>query len=143
MLTRPVRLNPTISDEVEEAMRLELPQTGSWSEVNINSKLLRIVAMASGRIFVGPELCRDEAYLDAAINYTVDLMTAVHLVAFTPVWLRPIVASFLPQIRKLKTRVQQADDFLRPVVAARRKAAQDPEYQKPDDMLQWIIDSQQ
>lgn len=124
-------------------MRQELPQTADWSEVNINQKLLRIVAMASGRVFVGPELCRDEAYLDAAINYTVDLMTAVHIINFTPVWLRPIVASFLPQIKKLKVRVREADDFLRPVVAGRRKAAEDPDYQKPDDMLQWIIDSQQ
>ena len=137
-------LNPTIYNEVVEAMRLELPQTADWTEVNINSKLLRIVAMASGRIFVGPELCRDEAYLDASINYTVDLMTAVHILQFTPPWLRPIVARFLPQVKKLHRRIQEADDFLRPVVAARRReAAENPDYQKPDDMLQWIIDSQQ
>lgn len=137
-----VRLNPTISDEVEEAMRLELPQTNEWTEVNINSKLLRIVAMASGRIFVGPELCRDEAYLDAAINYTIDVMTAVHLIMFTPKWLRPIVARLLPQVKRVHRRVQEADDFLRPVVAARKKAAESIDYQEPDDMLQWIINSQ-
>lgn len=137
-----VRLNPTLSEEVEEAMRLELPQTNEWTEININSKLLRIVAMASGRIFIGPELCRDEAYLDAAINYTIDVMTAVHLISFTPKWLRPLVARLLPQVKRVHRRVKEADDFLRPVVAARKKAAESMDYQEPDDMLQWIINSQ-
>lgn len=123
-------------------MRIELPQSPSWSEVKINDKLLRIVAMASGRIFIGPELCRDEAYLDAAINYTIDLMTAVHIISFMPVWLRPFLAPFIPQIKKLKQRIDEADAFLRPIVSARREAAKDPDYQKPDDMLQWLIDSQ-
>lgn len=138
-----VRLNATIADEVVEAMNLELPQTSDWTEVNINNKLLRIVAMVSGRVFVGPELCREEAYLDAAINYTIDVMTAVTIVTFIPRLLRPIVCPFLPQIKKLNQRIQEADDFLRPIVAARVEAAKDPEYEKPDDMLQWIIDSQE
>ncbi|KAG9258879.1 cytochrome P450 [Emericellopsis atlantica] len=137
-----VRLNPTISDEVVESMRMELPQTSNWEEVCINDKLLRIVAMASGRIFIGPELCRDERYLDASINYTIDLMTAVHLISFTPSWLRPLVAPILPPVRKLHRRIKEADAFLRPVVAARREAAKSPDYQEPDDMLQWLMNSQ-
>ncbi|GKT96318.1 cytochrome P450 [Colletotrichum tofieldiae] len=32
--------------------------------------------------------------------------------------------------------------FLRPVVEARRKAAEGSNYQKPDDMLQWMMESQ-
>jgi hypothetical protein len=123
-------------------MRLELPQTNTWTDVSINEKLLRIVAIASGRIFVGPELCRDEVYLDASINYTIDLMTAVHVVSLMPVWLRPIAAPWVQPIRKLQARIREADEFLRPIVAARRKAAEDPDYQKPDDMLQWLMDSQ-
>lgn len=136
------RLNPIVSEEVEESMRLELPQSASWTEVCINAKLLRIVAMVSGRIFVGPELCRTEAYLDAAINYTVDLMTAVHRVAPIPTWLRPIMSPFLPQVKKLQERVKVADQFLRPIVEERRKGAENEDWQKPNDMLQWIIDSQ-
>lgn len=123
-------------------MRLELPQTSEWTEVNIHDKLLRIVAMASGRIFVGSGLCRDEAYLDAAINYTLDLMAAVRVIHDVPVWIRPFVASSLPQVKKLQTRIQEADNFLRPVVAARRSAGENPDYQQPDDMLQWLMDAQ-
>ncbi|KAL0943568.1 cytochrome P450 [Colletotrichum truncatum] len=38
--------------------------------------------------------------------------------------------------------MHEADKFLRPVVAARLEAEKDPDYQKPNDMLEWIIDSQ-
>jgi cytochrome P450 len=136
-----VRLNTTISKEVFESMELELPQGSDWTEVNIFSKLLRIVAMVSGRIFVGPELCRDERYLDAAINYTVDLITAVQLVSLIPQWRRPISAPAHPSVQKVHQRVAAAMELLEPVVAARQEAAQRGD-EKPDDMLQWIIDGQ-
>ncbi|CAI0654364.1 unnamed protein product, partial [Colletotrichum noveboracense] len=103
------RLNALISDEVVESMRLELPQSTEWTEVNINAKLLRIIAMASGRVFIGPELCRDERYIDASINYTIDLMTAVHVVAFLPGPLRPILARFLPEVKQLNRRIAEAE----------------------------------
>ncbi|ROT43005.1 cytochrome P450 [Sodiomyces alkalinus F11] len=138
------RLNASVADEVVEAMRQELPQTSDWTEVNINYKLLRIVAMASGRVFIGSELCRDERYLDAAINYTVDLVAAVEVVSRMPVWSRPFLAPRCEPVKKVHARMQQADEFLRPIVAARRnaEAQASPDYVKPDDMLQWIMDSQ-
>ncbi|KAF6833551.1 ent-kaurene oxidase [Colletotrichum plurivorum] len=138
------RINALVADEVEESMRLELPQSGDWTEVNINSKLLRIIAMASGRVFIGPELCRDERYLDASINYTVDLMTAVHIVAFLPGPLRPILAPFLPPVRKLHRRIAEAEAVFKPIVEARKKAqaARGDDYQEPDDMLQWMMHAQ-
>jgi cytochrome P450 len=122
-------------------MRLELPQTSEWTEVGIHSKLLRIVTMASGRIFIGPELCRTEAYIDAAINYTIDLMTAVHIVTLLPSWLRPIISSYLGPVRKLERRVKEAHGFLHPIIQERREAAKVAGYEKPDDMLQWIMDA--
>ncbi|GKT81246.1 cytochrome P450 [Colletotrichum tofieldiae] len=135
-------LNPIISDEVVEAMRIELPQSGEWTEVKIIDKLMRIVGMVSGRVFIGPELCRNEAYLDAAINYTVDLMKAVRKVATIPPYLRPILASRSSEVKKLNKRIVEAGIFLKPVVKARRQGAEDPDYQKPNDMLQWMLESQ-
>ncbi|KAH7374568.1 ent-kaurene oxidase [Plectosphaerella cucumerina] len=136
------KLNRVISEEVIKAMALELPQTSEWEEVDINKKLLRIVAIISGRIFVGPELCHDEKYLDVAINYTVDVMIAAYVVGMVPPWMRPWVAPRLPMVKKLQTRIREADEFLRPVVKERREAMADPSNEMPDDMLQWIINSQ-
>ncbi|KAJ0344858.1 hypothetical protein COL26b_009903 [Colletotrichum chrysophilum] len=130
-------------NEVSNAIQTEFPQSADWSDVRINGKLARIVAKTSGRIFVGPDLCRDEVYLDAAVNYTLDMTAAIQAVGFISPWLRPFLASRAPQVKKLHHRFQQADDFLRPVVTARRQAALHGlnEKDKPDDMLQWLMDS--
>ncbi|KAF2452602.1 cytochrome P450 [Lineolata rhizophorae] len=137
-----VRLNPVIAAETKEAVDSELGRCQNWTELNINHKLLRIVAKVSGRIFIGPELCHSEDYLDAAINYTTDVVEAQQAVQMMKPWQRWLRAPFLPQVKKLNQRLVQADAFLRPVVNARRKAALQPGYEKPDDMLQWLMDSQ-
>ncbi|KAL2161084.1 hypothetical protein VTH06DRAFT_8797 [Thermothelomyces fergusii] len=134
-----VRLNPTIASEVQLSIRNELPPCDDWTSVNINQKLLRIVALVSGRVFIGEELSRSEEYLDAAINYTVELNDARRAVDRLRAWQRPFLASRLPEVRKLDQRLAQADRFLRPIVAARREL-QDSE--KPDDMLQWVMNGQ-
>ncbi|KAK4235824.1 hypothetical protein C8A03DRAFT_36300 [Achaetomium macrosporum] len=134
-----VRLNPTIADEVQASIRAELPPCDDWTPININRKLLRIVALVSGRVFIGAELSRSEEYLDAAINYTVELMDARRALDQVRPWLRPFVAHRLPEIKKLDARRAQADKFLQPIVEARRRLK---DSEKPDDMLQWVMDGQ-
>ncbi|KAF3807008.1 Ent-kaurene oxidase [Colletotrichum gloeosporioides] len=136
------RLSTAIADEVTHAIDTELPSCKDWTEVPINNKLFRIVAMASGRVFVGPELCRNEAYLDTAINYTVDMVNAVLGVMGLPAWRRRFSSRRLPEVKKLFQRFKEAEDFLGPVVTARRDAMANADYEKPDDMLQWLIDAQ-
>ncbi|KAK0663501.1 putative cytochrome P450 E-class, group IV [Cercophora samala] len=134
-----VRLNPTIAEEVQESFRREMPECDDWTPVNINYKLLRIVAMVSGRVFIGPELSRSEEYVDAAINYTIDLMRAREAVDTMRPWLRPFLANRLPEVKKLNERLAQADAFIRPIVEDRRKLSKE---QAPDDMLQWMLNGQ-
>ena len=134
------RLNPAIADEVQESISRELPPCHEWTLVNINHKLLRIVALVSGRVFIGPELSRNEEYLDAAISYTIELMQASRALDQMRPWMRPFLGSRLPEVRKIDRRLVQADKFLRPIVAARRQL-EGPE--KPDDMLQWLMDGGQ
>ncbi|KAK1753823.1 putative cytochrome P450 E-class, group IV [Echria macrotheca] len=133
------RLSPALSDEVRLSFLSELPPCEGWTPIRINQKLLRIVAMVSGRIFIGSELCRDEEYLDAAISYTIELTQARGAVDKLAPWKRPFLASRLPEVRRVAERFKQADAFLRPVVEARKKLGPD---EKPDDMLQWVMDNQ-
>lgn len=119
-----------------------MPECSDWTSVNIHRKLLRIVAMVSGRVFIGPELCRSETYLDASINYTIEVMTAQRAVEHMKPWMRPLFASRLPQVQNLDRRIDEAVKFIAPVVEARRAAALDPAAEKPDDMLQWLMDGQ-
>ncbi|KAI4595665.1 hypothetical protein KJ359_006654 [Pestalotiopsis sp. 9143b] len=132
-----VRLNPLLSKEVQEVIDLEMPECSDWTSINIHHKLLRIVGMVSGRIFIGPELGRKEEYLDAAINYTMEVMEVQRGVQSMRPWLRPFLANRLPAAKRLDQRIKAFGDFMSPVVQKRLALADSPD--KPDDMLQWLI----
>jgi hypothetical protein len=134
-----VRLNPTICAEVDEALQEEMPPCEDWTGIHIYMKLVNIVAKVSGRVFVGPELCHDQNYLDAGINYTMELMNAHRAIKNMRPWLRPFLAPRLPEVQLLRQREKQATEFFRPVVQARLEAQKNPDYQRPDDMLQWLL----
>ncbi|KAK4445433.1 putative cytochrome P450 E-class, group IV [Podospora aff. communis PSN243] len=130
------RLNETLLDEVQRCFLAYLPPCEEWTPIRMHPKLLRIVAEVSGRVFVGPELCHDEQYLDAAINYTVDVAAARRAIDRMEPWKRPFLSWRLPEVQKLDTRFNQATAFLRPVMEARLNMK--PE-ERPDDMLTWLM----
>lgn len=137
------RLNPIIAEEVDQCFREELPpgDLTTFTPVNINHTLLRIVAVVSGRIFIGPELCRTPEYVDMAMNYTMDIVNAREAVTRLPKWQRTLKASSLPAVKTLREREKKAWAMLQPIIEARLRAVGDPDYRKPDDLLQWILDS--
>ncbi|EIT73590.1 hypothetical protein Ao3042_10466 [Aspergillus oryzae 3.042] len=136
------RLNPIIYREVENALEDEIPQCEDWAPVFIYQKLVNTVAKVSGRIFLGAELSPNKDYLDTAINYTIELGNAVQAVKKMKPWLRPFLAWKLPEVQQLNKREEMAIRFLEPIIQARREASKDPDYQKPDDMLQRIVKMQ-
>jgi hypothetical protein len=95
--------------------------------------------MVSGHMFIGPELTRTEKYLDTAINYTIEVMTAQRAVVQMHPWRRSIFASRLPEIQKLEKRKQEAYDFLTPVINARKEVLANSKEDCQDDLLQWLI----
>lgn len=133
-------LNQYLLDEVRRSFLAELAPCDGWTPIRIHGKLLRIVARVSGRVFVGPELCCDEEYLDAAINYTVELMNARRAIDRMEPWKRPFTTWHLPEVKRLDERFNQATAFLRPILEARMKLKPD---ERPDDMLQWLMDESQ
>lgn len=105
-----------------------------WTPVQINSKLVHTVAKITGRIFVGPELCRNEDYLSPAINYPGEVIAAAQAVKRIRPFLRPWLAPRLREVRKLDETVKKAKTMLEPIIQARREAqADDPDWQQPDD----------
>jgi hypothetical protein len=137
----PARISPAISAEVDVALKLHVPPCNEWTEVAIFNKLVDIIARVSGRVFVGEELCQDSEYLDCGSNYTINLMEAVHAIKPIRPWLRPFLVPRLPEIRKLRDMEKRAAKHLEPIVRERVEAAKrDPDWQKPDDMMQWMID---
>ncbi|KAH6875624.1 cytochrome P450 monooxygenase-like protein [Alternaria rosae] len=134
------RLNAIIFSEVQAAMRQHLPPCDDWTEVCINSQLMKIIAQVSGRIFVGPALSQDPDYLDIRCTFTKVLGDAVTAVKRMRPWLRPFLASGLPEIKKLRAIEKRAAKHLEPIVRERIEAEKnDPNWQKPEDLMQWLL----
>ncbi|CAN8102035.1 unnamed protein product [Discula destructiva] len=88
-----------LQDEIRYAVEEGIGNCPDWTPIQVFDKLLRIVALASGRIFVGRPLSRDEEWIKLTVNYTVDCSNAVKEVSKINPWLRPILVPFSPSIR--------------------------------------------
>lgn len=140
VLTAIARLNPIVRQEVDTCVEKYLPDCKDWTEVTIYKTIVDIVAQVSGRVFIGAGLCEDPQYLDCATNYTLDLVNSVTAIKRLRPWLRPFMAPRLPEVRRLRQREKDLAAFLYPLIEQRREAAKNPDWEKPDDMTQWMLD---
>jgi hypothetical protein len=77
-----------------------------------------MVSKITSGIFVGPELCRNEEYLNSAINYPMDLIATQLAVKLIRPLLRPWLAPRMPEVRKLDETERKAKQVLEPIVQA-------------------------
>lgn len=78
------------------------------------------------------------------VSYTVEVSGAVNAITGMSFWQRTFNAAAHPNVKAVREREKAAGAFLRPIVEARKKAQEvDPEFQKPDDLLQWLLDDGQ
>jgi cytochrome P450 len=129
-----------VRQEVNTAVEKFMPACDEWSEVSIYKTLVDVIAQVSGRVFVGPELCEDPFYIDCATNYTVDTIESVQAIKDIRPWLRPFLVRRLPSLRRLQQKEKDLVEYLRPVIEQRQEAAKDPNWERPDDMTQWMLD---
>ncbi|KAK8066512.1 cytochrome P450 [Apiospora hydei] len=138
-LTRSLnRINPELAAEVERTVREELGPCDDWTPQMAFNPLLRVVAIVSGRVFLGPDLCRREEYIYASTMYTVDVFRAVSKVKAWNQFLKPIAQFFIPELKTLSEHRRKARAFLAPVIQERKEAMRNGS-DLPDDMLQWMM----
>ncbi|KAF2492149.1 cytochrome P450 [Lophium mytilinum] len=134
------RLTDAIDEEVKHGISTELPQSTDWTAIKLSPKLLRMVAMISGRVFIGPDNCRNESWIKIAVDYTLNVFTGQRAIkAWRPIW-RPFVYRFLPEIREIHARREDARKLLVPIVQQREAMKGKWGDNKPDDMMQWMMD---
>ncbi|KAF3766428.1 cytochrome P450 [Cryphonectria parasitica EP155] len=135
------RLNPRLSEEVNKTVNAELPPCADWTSVPVFPVLLRIVAIVSGNIFVGPDLCRHEVYLASAIEYTKEVTTAAQEIKKWPKWLRSAVAylELSPALKRSQEHRRRMKAFLEPIFQDRRQMMRNGQ-PVPEDLLQWMVE---
>ncbi|KAI0128888.1 ent-kaurene oxidase [Xylariales sp. AK1849] len=138
-LTRSLnKINSQLAKEVEETVVGLLGPCEDWTSAVVYEKLAQIVAIASGNVFLGPELCRRPEYVTSSITYTIDLFTAISKLKQWNKWLRPIGQFFIPELKSVAEHRRKAREFLAPVIKERR-ALMKAGGQLSDDMLQWML----
>ncbi|KAI0547088.1 ent-kaurene oxidase [Xylaria curta] len=133
-----VRNDLTHSLKASMTVPNELGPCEEWTSIVVYHKLLRIVAIISGNIFLGPEICKSEEWVTSAITYTVDLFTAIGKLKQWRSWTRPIGQYFIPELKSLQEHRRKARAWLAPVIAERRLMMKERK-ELPDDMLQWMM----
>ncbi|KAI5993495.1 cytochrome P450 [Pisolithus albus] len=135
---------PAIKDEVHAAFEelLDL-KDNAWKSVPAVETIREIVCRASNRVFVGLPLCRDHDWIDLNSRFAVDVATDANILNMFPKFLVPLVSKKLPNTAR---GIARAMKHLDPIVKERLRCAGDREddwSDKPNDILQWLIDEKQ
>ncbi|KAB2572027.1 Cytochrome P450 monooxygenase pyr3 [Lasiodiplodia theobromae] len=110
----------TMTSEIVEETALAaesiLGFPSEWTEVRPIEPIYRLVARVSSRVFAGTRLCRDSAWLEIAVSYTVLAFDAARALRFWPERIRPLVHWFVPECCRLRKAVQIARSVLGPEI---------------------------
>jgi gliotoxin biosynthesis cytochrome P450 monooxygenase len=107
-----------IQDEIVYACDREIGECPAWTEVPVYDKVLQLVALLSGRTFVGLPLSRDKEWTDATINFTSDTLRAVKAIEKYHPLIRPLISHLLPEVKGLRAYREFAGEKLKPQVDA-------------------------
>ncbi|KAI8247611.1 Cytochrome P450 monooygenase 2 [Colletotrichum sp. SAR 10_98] len=117
-------------------------ESPEWRSVAAKDAILDLVARLSSRVFLGNELCRNEAWLRVTKDYTVISFMAAMKLTFVPRPLRPLVHWFLPDCRLVRQHLAQARALISGVIEQRRSAkreaaAKGEEAPSHNDAIEW------
>ncbi|KAI0713154.1 cytochrome P450 [Cerioporus squamosus] len=138
-------LTAVLPDVIDE-LRVAVPdyihaKDNEWTTVNAMQTTLKIVSRASNRVFVGLPVCRKQEYLDLAVRFTIDTLKDIALISCIPQSLKSSLGQYFSAVKKT---VRQTVPHLKPLLDERRAKMEEygEDYpEKPNDMLQWILES--
>lgn len=103
--------------------------------------MLDIIARISSRVFLGEELCRDEAWLKITKEYTLNMFLAAAKLRIYPKPLRRFAHWFIPACSQLRAQLEESRRVIFPVIQrrqeARRLAGAAGSLPELNDALEW------
>lgn len=123
---------------MDRTVRNTIGPCEDWTPHILYQHLLKVVAIASGNTFLGPDLCSRDEYVRSSISYTVDVFRAISQIKKWPRYLRFLGQYFTPELKKIELHRRNAEGFLLPVIQQRR-AIMESGGELPDDLLQWMM----
>ncbi|PBK86464.1 cytochrome P450 [Armillaria gallica] len=129
-----------IQDEIEAAIRDNIPMTEDWIEIPAYETILQIVCRATNRMFVGLPLCRNPEYIKLNINYTIHIFAFARIINILPTVLKMILS---PTFTPRRQATAKTEKFLGDTI--RERMHQQDVYGKdwpgkPNDLISWLLD---
>ena len=142
-------LFPQLIDEAKFSIKEHfMSQNGNEASngelLSVFENVALMVALLSGRIFVGLPLSRDKDWLHSSIAYTSDGVTVAESPLLKPytTLIRYLMAPFLPQVRSLKRHQAVVKEKIKPLIAAHLKSLDNgikSETASSGKFLDWLL----
>ncbi|TEA20702.1 Cytochrome P450 monooygenase 1 [Colletotrichum sidae] len=141
-------LTSSLSSEASFATELIFGSNNEWQETAANEAVLDLVARLSCHAFVGPELCRNEAWVRITKDYATITFASAGKLNIFPYAMRPLVNWLDPGCRRVRALVSEARDILVPAFEKRRLTKQvikasDLEPPVFNDTIEWAEEASQ
>lgn len=128
---------PALQTEVSSLLNSSIGAAPEWKTVPIADEMVRMIAKVGNLAMGGEPLAHNEAYITAAIQYTLDLMLSAALLRPLPDALKDYFVYLTPAYRTKK----RTEQIIGPYIAQRLAETDAGKTEKRSDMLQWLIDS--
>ncbi|KAJ7132658.1 cytochrome P450 [Mycena filopes] len=133
---------PEVRDEIicafDDLLQL---QGNEWKTLTVLPLIMGVVARVSNRLFVGLPLCRNQAYLQNNIQYTMDVVRSAGRITLFPGFMRPFVGPLISNKNKSNATALK---FLGPMIEERLAKERElgPDWEgKPNDLISWLLET--
>lgn len=120
-----------------------------WTPVVPARAMTRVVTVVIGRVLVGADLCRDDVYNEHIALFARNLFVCARKLVQLPPLLRYVARYAMSEFWQLRTSRRRVAEFLRPVIAERRRVLREAEEARahgddvdvevPEDNLTWTL----
>ena len=107
-----------LQDEIRYSLNKKLAACETWTPILLHKTMAHVVALLSGRVFVGLPLSRNEEWVESTVRFTVECLNSAEAMMKYPSWLLPIVTPFLPEIKRVKQHSVRGRRLLGPILKA-------------------------
>ncbi|KAJ5627427.1 hypothetical protein N7528_004854 [Penicillium herquei] len=108
-----------LSRETAATVKDTFPISNEWKPYNFSHKVPYMVARISTLAFLGEGVCRNEDWINVAVNYTIDAFNGARELREWPTILRPLVHHFLSSMRKVRNGFSIAQGIVKQEVEKR------------------------
>ncbi|KAH8760542.1 cytochrome P450 [Diaporthe sp. PMI_573] len=126
---------PGVQQEIVDSFADLFPACEEWTPVPVVAILTQIVARVSSCMFGGTTLSHNKEWVKSSIDFAIDGFIGAQKIKKYPEFIKPLVARFIPEIRKIAGHYAAAEAAAIPMLESRRRTGE-----SALDLLYWMAE---